>query len=92
MVNDTDTNGHVDNLVAYVAPGEVILPWTEDPADPMYTVCNDAFEKLTEEKDAKGRTIKVHKVCDFCLSTLAASCCVSLYLSLSSFPIYIYMY
>jgi agmatine deiminase len=62
VVNDFDTNGHVDNLVAYTAPGEVILPWTDDPSDPMYAVCRDSEEKLTAEPDAKGRTIKVHKV------------------------------
>ena len=60
--NDTDTNGHVDNIVAFTSPGEVLLPWTDDASDPMYAICRDAYDRLTAEPDAKGRTIKVHKV------------------------------
>lgn len=35
VVGDEDTNGHVDNFCCFKAPGEVILHWTDDEADPQ---------------------------------------------------------
>jgi len=59
---DDDTNGHVDNLMHVVAPAEVVLSWTDDVNDPQYAISKAALEKLEAEKDAKGRSIKVHKL------------------------------
>lgn len=61
LYND-ETNGHVDNILHVVRPGEVVLSWTEDEADPQYQISQKAYEVLTQEKDAKGRAIKVHKI------------------------------
>lgn len=61
IYND-ETNGHVDNITHYIAPGEVILAWTEDKDDPQYEICQKAYEVLSTEKDAKGRTLKIHKL------------------------------
>lgn len=61
IYND-ETNGHVDNITHYIAPGEVILAWTEDKDDPQYDICQKAYKILSTEKDAKGRSLKIHKL------------------------------
>lgn len=57
-----ETDGHVDNLCAYVRPGEVVLTWTSDRNDPQYEISRDAYERLTAARDARGRRFKVHKL------------------------------
>ncbi|NJD31363.1 MAG: agmatine deiminase [Gammaproteobacteria bacterium] len=57
-----ETDGHVDNLCAYVRPGEVVLTWTDDPRDPQYEISRDACERLMQARDARGRRFKVHKL------------------------------
>jgi agmatine deiminase len=57
-----ETDGHVDNLCAYVRPGEVVLTWTNDRNDPQYAISRDAYERLKDARDARGRRLKVHKL------------------------------
>ena len=61
VFND-ETDGHVDNLCCFVKPGEVVLTWCDDPADPQYDISRAAFEALARAKDARGRRLKVHKL------------------------------
>jgi agmatine deiminase len=61
-VYQDETDGHVDNLCAYVKPGEVVLTWTDDRSDPQYEISRDAWERLTQARDARGRRFKVHKL------------------------------
>jgi agmatine deiminase len=61
VVND-ETDGHIDNLCAFVKPGEVVLTWTDNKRDPQYRVSQEAFERLTEARDAQGRKFKIHKL------------------------------
>jgi agmatine deiminase len=57
-----ETSGHIDNLACFARPGEVCLSWCEDARDPQYRVSQDAFERLTQARDARGRRLKVHKL------------------------------
>ncbi len=57
-----ETDGHVDNLCAFTRPGEVVLTWTDDRRDPQYEVSQDAYERLKEARDARGRRLEVHKL------------------------------
>ncbi len=57
-----ETDGHVDDVCAYIAPGEVIICYTEDQENPYYEVLKDCYETLCEAVDAKGRRLKVHKL------------------------------
>ena len=61
LFND-ETDGHVDNFCCYVRPGEVLLAWTDDPADPNYPRCQAAMRVLESVRDAKGRQLIVHKM------------------------------
>ncbi|WP_175413018.1 agmatine deiminase [Clostridium sp. AWRP] len=61
IYND-ETNGHVDNILQYIAPGEIVLAWTEDKDDSQYAISEKAYEILSREKDAKGRNLKIHKL------------------------------
>jgi len=57
-----ETDGHVDNLCAFTRPGELVLTWTDDRRDPQYDISRDAFERLMQARDARGRRFKVHKL------------------------------
>lgn len=61
IYND-ETNEHVDNVCAFVKPGEVVLAWTEEESDPQYELSKACLEYLQQERDAKGRKIVVHKL------------------------------
>jgi agmatine deiminase len=61
-VIDDETGGHVDNLCCFARPGEVVLTWTDDKRDPQHRVSLDAYERLMEARDARGRRLKVHKL------------------------------
>jgi agmatine deiminase len=54
-----ETDGHVDNLACFIAPGRVLLSWCEDPADPQTEVSRDALERLEAATDARGRSLEV---------------------------------
>ena len=57
-----ETNEHVDNVCAFVRPGEVVLAWTDKEDDPQYEMSKKCLEVLESETDAKGRHFKVHKL------------------------------
>lgn len=57
-----ETNGHVDNICAFTAPGEVVLAWTDDERDPQYERSMADLTYLQSQRDAKGRPITVHKL------------------------------
>ncbi len=57
-----ETNEHVDNICAFVRPGEVVLAWTDNPCDPQYAYSQACLQALSRVRDACGRSIKVHKL------------------------------
>lgn len=57
-----ETNGHVDNIFNFVRPGVGVLAWTDDEEDPQYEISRRAYEVLSNETDARGRRIEVHKL------------------------------
>ena len=62
-IDPNETNGHIDDVVQYVRPGEVACIWTEDKENPFYAEAQAAYKTLSEAVDAKGRRLKVHKLC-----------------------------
>lgn len=61
-IDPDETNGHVDDVACFIRPGEVACIWTEDENDPFYQVCQETYAFLSEQKDARGRKLKVHKL------------------------------
>ena len=59
IYND-ETNEHVDNICAFLAPGEVVLAWTNCRSDPQYALSAASLEYLQQQTDAKGRRLKIH--------------------------------
>lgn len=61
LVGD-ETDGHVDEVVFFVRPGEVAIGWTDNPEHPQYDVVQEAFKVLEQATDAGGRELKIHKI------------------------------
>jgi agmatine deiminase len=57
-----ETDGHIDDLACWVAPGEILLHWTDDPTDPQYEIYQEAYGILSQERDACGRKLTIHKI------------------------------
>lgn len=62
-IDPAETNGHIDDVACYIRPGEVACIWTEDKENPFYEQAQAAYKTLSEATDAKGRKLKVHKLC-----------------------------
>lgn len=62
-IDPDETNGHVDDVACFARPGEAICIWTDDKNSPYYQACQDAYKTLSETTDAKGRKLKIHKLC-----------------------------
>lgn len=61
-IDPEETNGHIDDVATFIAPGVVAVIWTDDPDYPFYRQCHEAYETLSSATDAKGRQLKVHKL------------------------------
>ena len=57
-----ETNEHVDNVAAFIRPGEIVLAWTDNEQDPQYELSKQDLDYLLSETDAKGRRLIVHKL------------------------------
>ena len=62
-IDPEETNGHIDDVACFIRPGEVACIWTDDPQNPFYQPARDAYDTLSQATDAKGRKLKVHKLC-----------------------------
>jgi agmatine deiminase len=57
-----ETDGHVDNFARFVAPGVVVLSWTDDTSDPQHERSAEALKILESATDARGRRLQVVKL------------------------------
>jgi agmatine deiminase len=58
-VYNDETDGHVDNLACFAAPGVVLLSYCEDESDPQHAISRDAQRRLEAATDARGRSLEV---------------------------------
>ncbi|MNC44132.1 Agmatine deiminase [compost metagenome] len=61
-LHNDETDGHIDEVAAFVKPGAVVMSWTDDPNDPQYDILNEAHTRLSRERDAKGRRLELHRL------------------------------
>jgi agmatine deiminase len=54
-----DTDGHVDDLARFVAPGAVVTVIEDDPRDENHAPLDDNLRRLRAMRDAQGRALKV---------------------------------
>jgi agmatine deiminase len=54
-----DTDGHVDQLVRFVAPGRVVCTLASDPALPSAAALEALRKQLGSARDARGRNLEV---------------------------------
>ncbi|MGQ9590788.1 MAG: agmatine deiminase family protein [Planctomycetota bacterium] len=58
-IEGDDTDGHVDDLARFVAPGVVAAAAEDDPRDPNGAALEENLERLRGLRDAKGRRLEV---------------------------------
>lgn len=61
-IDPGETNGHIDDVATFVAPGQVACIWTDDPKHPFYRQSHEAYDELCAATDARGRRLSVHKL------------------------------
>jgi agmatine deiminase len=54
-----ETDGHVDNIACFAAPGKIIVQVCEDPEDDNYGITQAMLEMLSQSTDAKGRKLEI---------------------------------
>ncbi len=54
-----DTDGHVDNVARFVAPGRVICARALDPLDPAHASLEECRALLASARDARGRALEI---------------------------------
>jgi agmatine deiminase len=62
LSQDHDTDGHVDNVAAFVRPGKVLVQAVSDPASPDHERMCENRERLAGARDARGRPIEVVEI------------------------------
>ena len=61
-VGPNATDGHVDGVAQYLAPGRVLLLAPEDPADNDHASGQENLHRLEEARDAKGRAFEITRL------------------------------
>ena len=59
LVEDTETDGHVDNVVEFVAPGVALVQTVRDRSNPNYALLQDNLRRLSNARDARGYKIEI---------------------------------
>ncbi len=57
-----ETDGHIDEIATFVAPGKVLCLITKDKQDPNYHILQDNLEILKSATDARGRHLDIYCV------------------------------
>lgn len=57
-----ETDGHVDNIACFAAPGKIIMQTCDDPSDENYKITLENLEILNNSTDAKGRKLEIIQI------------------------------
>lgn len=56
---ETETDGHVDGVAAFIEPGRVLMEVNSDATDPHHEVGERNLAAMRGQKDARGRTLQI---------------------------------
>jgi len=56
---ETETDGHVDGIAAFIEPGRVLVEISPDPSQPHYEVGQRNLAALRGQTDARGRQLEI---------------------------------
>ncbi|ODA39070.1 agmatine deiminase family protein [Desulfosporosinus sp. BG] len=54
-----ETDGHVDNIACFAAPGKILIQVCDDPEDANYAITQENLRILGSETDALGRKFEI---------------------------------
>ena len=54
-----ETDGHIDNIACFVAPGKILIQICDDPEDENYVITRENLKILGEKTDALGRKFEL---------------------------------
>ena len=54
-----ETDGHVDNIACFGAPGKILMQVCDDPGDENYDITRENLQILQGTKDARGRELEI---------------------------------
>ena len=54
-----ETDGHVDNIACFAAPGKILMQVCDDPEDDNYAITQENLTILRKETDALGRELEI---------------------------------
>ncbi|EGW37407.1 agmatine deiminase family protein [Desulfosporosinus sp. OT] len=54
-----ETDGHIDNIACFVAPGKILIQVCDDPEDANYAITQESLRILSRETDALGRKFEI---------------------------------
>ncbi|MDQ0207738.1 agmatine deiminase [Alkalicoccobacillus murimartini] len=57
-----ETDGHIDNVACFAAPGKVIIQVCNDPEDVNYARSQEHLDILRKETDATGRSFEIIQI------------------------------
>jgi agmatine deiminase len=57
-----DTDGHIDDLARFIAPGKIVLGVESDPEDENYAVLRDVGRQLELLRDQDGRPFEIIRI------------------------------
>jgi len=60
--SDEETDGHVDNIACFAAPGRVIVGVPASKSHPDYEPVLEAIRRLGEARDAEGRPLEIVEI------------------------------
>ncbi|OEF97684.1 agmatine deiminase family protein [Desulfuribacillus alkaliarsenatis] len=57
-----ETDGHIDNIACFAAPGKIILQVCDDPDDANYEITKQAIAEIENTIDAQARKLEIIKI------------------------------
>tara|TARA_Y100000590_G_scaffold465545_1_gene638168 strand:- start:386 stop:1375 length:990 start_codon:yes stop_codon:yes gene_type:complete len=59
LFEDKSTDGHVDCVAEYLAPGKILIQTIYDKANPNFEILNENHKIIKEETDASGNKLEI---------------------------------